>query len=338
MRAASPSTTFTTMSALSKPASFVASPVWLVSARTPLVTRSVTRRRQLHHLQARISDALPSYRVALIRNGSSTPLKRNKQHHPPTTTATTKTTTATETTTATNSDRTTTVVTEQQAGRERDLSTETFWRPPGTVIDPFDNRYTVRTAHHAELYTAADIRCEAFYNSPKDAHYHPVRRREIYMAMQSRISAGTCCIVMIDNDPPAHWRSLANEHGLVVATLDVTLHANKTGKRQSFNRDIDDEDGQVCAYISSMAVRRYWQGRGLAQRMLSYTCNFVRDSGVPDLYLHVDWDNEKAVHVYSKHGLLIAQRRRGHWLHNLAKPEHTLMHMPLLPVPATDEL
>lgn len=319
------------MSAVTKPASFVASPVRFVSTRTPLATRSVTRRRQLHHLQARISDSLPSYRVALIRN--STPPKRNSHHRQPTTT----TTTTTKTTTATNSDRTT-LVTKPQVTPDRDSSTETLWRPPGTVTDPFDNRYTVRTAHHAELYTAADIRCEAFYNAPKDAHYHPVRRREIYMAMQSRISAGTCCIVMIDNDPPAHWRSLANEDGLVVATLDVTLHASKTGKRQSFDRDIVDENGHVCAYISSMAVRRYWQGRGLAQRMLSYTCNFVRDSGVPDLYLHVDWDNGKAVHVYSKHGLLVAQRPRGHWLHNLAKPEHTLMHMPLLPVPATEGL
>lgn len=323
---------------------FVSNPNWLPSSKA-LPQRAVTPHRRPAQFQAHISDSLPSYRSARLRSSSS----------------------------AHQSDRLPAVICEELEGKQANIvaadhekpsanvqavkpqvedvkinlkkkkkkskqiteqvrAEQRFWRAP--LYQQLDKRYTIRTAHQAELYTAADIRCEAFYCTPNDVHYHPVRRREIYMAMQSRVNAGTCCIVLVDNDPPWYWQSLASEDGLVVATLDVTFLSNETGKRQKTSADghlLDNGKGSSkcnsCAYISSMAVRQCWQGKGLAQGMLTYTAQFVRERGVDGLYLHVDWENCGAVHVYLKHGFrTVTEPGPQHWIHRLTKPEHTLMH------------
>lgn len=191
-------------------------------------------------------------------------------------------------------------------------------------------RYSVRTAQHFELYTVADIRCEAFYCSAQTASYHPVRRREIYMAMKSRISAGTCCVVIIDSEVPREWQSFRNEEGLVVGTLDITLHECGCGERR-FVEDgpFDSSERDVCAYISSMAIRQSWQGLGLAQRLMEYTKQTVGGVGVSNIFLHVDADNEAAKHVYAKAGFQVVGCTVPMWIHTLAKSECKLMHLGL---------
>lgn len=202
--------------------------------------------------------------------------------------------------------------------------------PPSAPRAP--PRYAIRLAAEPELYTVADIRCEAFYGAPSDAHYYPVRRREIYMAMRDRVESGNRCLVVVDSDPPEEWTTFANERGeLVVGSVDVSLHGAATGKRRRFEPATDGEGRKV--YVSSMAVRREWQRRGLAQRLLACVDDMARQFGVKDVFLHVEWENEPAVHVYNKSGFSCVGTEGGvevpRWLHHLAKKEHTLMRKTL---------
>lgn len=195
-------------------------------------------------------------------------------------------------------------------------------------------RYIVRMANPSELYSVADIRCEAFYGHPKDPHYYPVRRREIYMAMRDRIETGNRCLVAIDTQPPSDWQPFASNEGLAVGSLDASLH-RANGKRCRFSKnripwDLNESTDDIRMYVSSMAVRKHWQGRGLAQQLLKYVDEMAIAIGVKDIFLHVEWDNKPAVHVYTKNGFeVVGEEGRKvipKWMHFLAKKEHTLMH------------
>lgn len=277
-------------------------------------------------VQARISDSLPSYRLALLRNSKCITADQEDKYYsaaiikPPDDVRK-----SAHSRLSTNS----TIQDSPAFSKTNENRSVASSIPQSyTLTNWLDTRYSVRMAKQAELYTAADIRCEAFYCAPNDENYHPIRRREIYMAMQTRVNSGTYCVVLIDDDPPPSWRPLASEEGLVVGTLDVTLHCTRTGKRKtSGNISIDSFHSPICAYISSMAVRRAWRSRGLAQRLIAHTAYLVGQLGVSDLFLHVDWENTVAVHVYTKCGFRKVCLPAFRWIHALAKPEHTLMHL-----------
>lgn len=281
-----------------------------MSARTPpCFTAPVTLRLPVPWAAAppvttcRLSSSIASYRVTLLRSAAATPIST-------TTTTTTTTTPSTLTNTTTLPPSTTTEA------------------PP--VAAPA--QYTVREARADELYTAADIRCEAFYGGASEVRYQPVRRREIYMAIRSRVSAGTRCIIMSDssspNPMPSPRKNAATEDSAIVATLDVTPLRAASGERPRS----DVEHHGAVVYISSMAVRSGWRGRKLAQLLLATTVHRLREDGKTSrVYLHVDEENEAAVHVYCKHGFRKVHYRKSHWLHTLAKPEHTLLCLPLHP-------
>lgn len=153
------------------------------------------------------------------------------------------------------------------------------------------------------------------------------------MAMRDRIEAGNRCLVVVDRMAAGEWSSFANEAGeLVVGSVDVSMHGKGTGKRGQFG-EAEEEEGRVF-YVSSMAVRREWQGRGLAQRLLDCVDGMVIEFEIGEVFLHVEWDdNLAAVHVYKKKGFEKV-RKDGNpivpkWLHQLAKKEHTLMRKPI---------
>lgn len=149
------------------------------------------------------------------------------------------------------------------------------------------------------------------------------------MAMQSRIAAGTCCVVIIDNLPPPTWQAFANYDGLVVGTLDITLHCSNTGNRKMFDHaPFHKNSPPVYAYVSSMAVRQDWQRRGLAQRLMAHANEIIPRIGITDTYLHVDSDNDAAAHVYRKAGFrdVVDLTQVPPWIFALAKPECILMH------------
>lgn len=149
------------------------------------------------------------------------------------------------------------------------------------------------------------------------------------MAMQSRVAAGTCCIVIIDNRPPSTWHAFANYDGLVVGTLDITLHCSQSGDRKMFNGGpFHKNSPPVYAYVSSMAVRQDWQRRGLAQLLMAHANRMFPRIGITDTYLHVDPDNDTAAHVYKKAGFrkVCDLSVIPSWIFSLAKPECTLMH------------
>lgn len=175
----------------------------------------------------------------------------------------------------------------------------------------------MRPARTSELYTVADIRCEAFYGHPKDPYYYPVRRREIYMAMRDRLESGTRCLVVTDKTPPEQWQAFAQDGALVVGSVDISFHKPQSGRR------VRSGDG-LWLYLSSMAIREDWQGRGLAQRLLKQV-DLLAD-GVGDVvYLHVEEENRRAWHVYEKCGFEVVKEDVPQWLHFLAKREHILM-------------
>lgn len=258
-------------------------------------------RASRHHPSARISNGLPAYRAALLtrRHTDTAPTLHSKS---------------------------TTLADLQAAAPQK---TET--KRPGKLPEE-DIRYRVRMAEDRELYTVADIRCDAFYGYPKDPYYYPVRRREIYMAMRDRIDAGNKCLVVVDTQPPEDWESFANNGELVVGSLDVSLHTASSGRRCRFGsgRVETEQDGRRI-YISSMAVRDEWQRRGLAQRLLRHVDVTARLHGINDIFLHVEWENAPAVHVYLKSGFVCVEEdsRIPRWLHFLAKREHTLMRKSL---------
>lgn len=169
----------------------------------------------------------------------------------------------------------------------------------------------------------ADIRCEAFYDNPMDTRYHPVRRREIYQAMQARVASGTRCVVVADPSPPSEWEPFVmGNAGFVVGSLDVSLHRMDTGKRRSFDALTEMP---LLAYISSMAVRPHWKRRGLARALLTYSDDMLLDLGLKEVFLHVDWENDPAVQLYSQCGFSVVRTPMPDWVHALAKEEHILM-------------
>ncbi|PXF47627.1 hypothetical protein BWQ96_02606 [Gracilariopsis chorda] len=204
-------------------------------------------------------------------------------------------------------------------------------------------RYIVRQVELKEVYTVADIRCEAFYEHPKDPYFYPVRRREIYMAMRDRIDSGNKCLVVVDTQPPSDWEPFAANGELVVGSLDISLHDSRSGRKCQFLKSIferptncdaptENEANKVAAkriYISSMAIRKEWRGRGLAQLLLAYVDDLASRQNTREVFLHVEWDNKPAVHVYKKCGFQTltdgALIRLPKWLHFITKAEHTLM-------------
>ncbi|KAI0567723.1 acetyltransferase [Gracilaria domingensis] len=200
-------------------------------------------------------------------------------------------------------------------------------------------RYRVREVDLSEVYTVADIRCVAFYEHPKDPYFYPVRRREIYMAMRDRIESGNKCLVVVDTQPPSEWLQFATDGELIVGSLDISLHDSKTGRKCQFLNSIFDRaatnntpsrDGDPKRiYISSMAVREGWRGRGLAQLLLVHVDNIALRQGSEEVLLHVELHNKAAVHVYTKSGFQVvpddALLRLPKWLHFITKAEHTLM-------------
>lgn len=148
------------------------------------------------------------------------------------------------------------------------------------------------------------------------------------MAMRDRLASGNRCLVVLDVDPPEDWRPFANEEGhLVVGSLDVSLHGAGSGKRVPFGGYAEVEGYRI--YVSSMAVRREWQRRGLALLLLKNVDALAEEFGVQDLFLHVEWENAPAVRLYSKCGFVSTKNDDPalvpNWLHFLAKKEHTLM-------------
>lgn len=277
----------------------------------------LTKRRQRYCPQSRISNALPAYRQALLRTASalsSSPVTNTINGATPTNTVHAAPKNGASTTPLQP------VVPQWPDTRPKDTNDKV---PSGK------SKFTVRVARQHELYTAADIRCEAFYCSSQTAAYRPVRRREIYMAMQSRVASGTCCIVIIDNHPPQPWQTFANYDGLVVGTLDITLHCSQSGNRKMFNHgSLHKANPAVYAYISSMAVRQEWQRRGLAQLLMAHANQMIPRIGVTGTYLHVDPDNDTAAHVYKKAGFrtIVDSSVVPSWIFGLAKPECTLMY------------
>lgn len=290
-----------------------------ISLRDVAIPQSLAKRRHRFCPQSRIFDALPAYRHALLVTASKR--AASVATKPATTVTSERASNIALSSSASVAERSTTFqTTETDIKDNRDDSTLKL------------SRYSIRAAQPHELYTAADIRCEAFYCSPQTAPYHPIRRREIYMAMRSRIDAGTRCLVVVDNKPPQVWRAFANYDGLVVGTVDVTLHASHSGARKFFDEaPFHEGDASVHAYISSMAVRQAWQGHGLAQLLMSYIKKCLPCSGISNALLHVDPDNDVAAHVYRKAGFQDVVDLNGtpSWIFALAKPECILMHMHL---------
>lgn len=194
--------------------------------------------------------------------------------------------------------------------------------PPSTPkpVPTTPVRYNYREAKPEELYTIADIRCEAFYGAPADAHYYPVRRREIYVAIRDRLAAGNKSLVVLDGSPSKEWEMFVDEKGgLVVGSCDIAMHGEE-GQRIGFEKDVGGK-----LYVSSMAVRKEWRGRRLAQGLLREVEELGKTYGVQEIYLHVEWDNCVAVHVYGKCGFQVVEGRPPKWVKGLAKKEHTLM-------------
>lgn len=177
-------------------------------------------------------------------------------------------------------------------------------------------RYRVRMAEAGELYTVADIRCEAFYGGAREVNYFAVRRREIFVAMRERVAQGNRCLVVLD----AQGDGEGSSGGLVVGSCDVAFHVGVGGVRVEFGRG---KRGSM--YVSSMAVREGWRGRGLAQSLLRHVDEMVREFGVAQVFLHVEGDNCVALHVYRKCGFDVVAGGAPKWLAALAKKEHTLM-------------
>lgn len=96
-------------------------------------------------------------------------------------------------------------------------------------------------------------------------------------------------------------------------------------------------DGVWTVYISSMAVRTAWRGRGLARRLLEEVVDDGRRRGLEEVLLHVDEENEAALKLYLSSGFEPwKEQKQGwrvpKWLQYLAKKEHTLMVKQLIPL------
>lgn len=186
-------------------------------------------------------------------------------------------------------------------------------------------RYAVRDGASNELYTVADVRCEAFSAHAADAYLYHMRRREMHAALADRVAAGARCLVVVDRAPPSEWAPFSAQDGsIVVASLDVTLHS-AAGARLLFAAASPPPGARL--YVSSIAVRRAWRRRGLASRLLTEVNDIARALQV-DVYLHVDSDNVAAVRLYNAHGFERADTARQIapvWLSFLAKREYTLL-------------
>ena len=144
-----------------------------------------------------------------------------------------------------------------------------------------------------------------------------------------RVGRGNKCIVAVDRRPPKDWAPFASVSGeLVVGAVDASLY-EREGRRFSFWKGLRGPEAVVTVYISSMAVREEWRGRGLARMLLETVIKEGKEKGLQEVLLHVDEQNIPALRLYQSEGFEKWKETRGWfiptWLGGLAKREHTLM-------------
>lgn len=68
----------------------------------------------------------------------------------------------------------------------------------------------------------------------------------------------------------------------------------------------NDQENRI-AYITSVSVMREWVGQGIAADLLKQCITYAKDSGMRQISLEVESNNQPAIGLYEKQGFIMGQ-------------------------------
>ncbi|KAJ6790691.1 Uncharacterized protein M6B38_247570 [Iris pallida] len=179
-------------------------------------------------------------------------------------------------------------------------------------------RFVARSALLDEEYwTAAWLRAEAHWESVSymrhiesykrkfaDQEFYDLKRR---CAGRDGNSLKCMCIVAVKKEDPNIRRTVLNS---VVGTLDLSIRQFVPGEtfpgvlRKASSILVSHEvcDAHRYAYIANVCVSKFARRRGIASNMLYLATEIATSSGMKQLFVHVNVENQPAQDLYKKTG------------------------------------
>lgn len=177
------------------------------------------------------------------------------------------------------------------------------------------SRYIAREAVLDEEYwTAAWLRAEAHWESVSymrniDAYKRKYAEQEFY-ALKGRCSGldgnslKCFCLVAVKREEKNVRRTVLNS---VVGTLDLSIRQFFPGETYPGNKRSSSLLCQAFrtrqyAYVANVCVSKFARRQGIASNLLHLATNMAIASGMKQLYVHVNANNNGAQGLYSKAG------------------------------------
>ncbi|MBW4419749.1 MAG: GNAT family N-acetyltransferase [Myxacorys californica WJT36-NPBG1] len=178
--------------------------------------------------------------------------------------------------------------------------------------------YLVRAIRQQDLFEAAGVLADSFPLNPEFLRWLiPVMRIGIYEDLRSRLRTASphyACLVAVDMS-----RSSGTEEDCLVGTVEVGLRNESPWPIRTNH----------YPYLSNLAVREDYRGRGIAKKLLATCDRIVTGWGFQEIYLHVLETNNSARQLYLKAGYQVEETQSGWSSFLFGQPQRMLLHKKL---------
>ncbi|KAK8655053.1 hypothetical protein V6N13_113573 [Hibiscus sabdariffa] len=80
------------------------------------------------------------------------------------------------------------------------------------------------------------------------------------------------------------------------------------------------EGGAICVYIMTLGVLAPYRGLGIGTKLLNHVLELCLKQHIPEIYLHVQTNNEDAINFYKKFGFEITENIKNYYT-NIDPPD-----------------
>ncbi|XVF34419.1 hypothetical protein REPUB_Repub18cG0057500 [Reevesia pubescens] len=80
------------------------------------------------------------------------------------------------------------------------------------------------------------------------------------------------------------------------------------------------EGGAICVYIMTLGVLAPYRGLGIGTKLLNHVIDLCSKQNIPEIYLHVQTNNEDAINFYKKFGFEITETIKNYYT-NIDPPD-----------------